>query len=435
MIDHLGAVLRAHAAGAAVGMTSVCSAHPLVLAAAMREARESGAFLLVEATSNQVDQFGGYTGLRPADFRELVLRIADAESLPRDLVVLGGDHLGPNTWQGDDAGAAMAKAEQLVDAYVAAGYTKIHLDCSMPLGGDTTPLSDAIVAERAARLLVAAERSAAGAGTAGRVRYVIGTEVPVPGGAHETIDRLAVTPPAAARQTLEAHRSAFQAVGLGDVWPRVMALVVQPGVEFDHRRVVDYDPTGTTALQRVLDDEPGMVFEAHSTDYQQTEALTRLVHDHWAVLKVGPALTFALREGLFALAAIEEQLVPADRRSRLLEVVEERMLAAPDPWQRYYVGTADEQRIARRFSYSDRMRYVLPDPLVAAAIDLLLANLDGSGIPEALVSQYLPVQYGRIRSGLLDPAPRELLLDRVRDALRPYSAATSAADLPTGVAR
>ena len=210
---------------------------------------------------------------------------------------------------------------------------------------------------------------------------------------------------------------------------------MEQGEKFDHLRVVAYDSAAASELRTALDDEPDMVFEAHSTDYQQTEALTRLVHDHWAVLKVGPGLTFALREGLFALAAIEEQLVPADRRSRLLEVVEERMLAAPDPWQRYYVGTADEQRIARRFSYSDRMRYVLPDPLVVAAIDLLLANLDGSGIPETLVSQYLPVQYGRIRSGLLDPAPRELLLDRVRDALRPYSAATRAADLPTGVAR
>ncbi|WP_375387533.1 D-tagatose-bisphosphate aldolase, class II, non-catalytic subunit [uncultured Amnibacterium sp.] len=424
MTDHLGDVLRAHKAGEAVGVTSVCSAHPLVLAAAMRQAAADGTFLLVEATSNQVDQFGGYTGMRPADFRALVHRIAAEEGFPADAIVLGGDHLGPNTWQGEAEEPAMAKAEDLVRAYAAAGYTKLHLDCSMPLAGDSTPLADEVVAARAARLLAAAESAAPDPAA---VRYVIGTEVPVPGGAHETIDALAPTPPGAARATLAAHRSAFEAAGAAAAWPRIMALVVQPGVEFDHLRVVDYDPSRTAGLQRVLDGEPDMVFEAHSTDYQLVEGLTALVDDHWAVLKVGPGLTFALREGLFALAAIEDQLVPEADRSRLLDVIEQRMLAEPATWRRYYEGTEDEQRIARRFSYSDRLRYSLPDPEIEAAVAALLANLTAAGIPEPLISQYLPEQYGRLRRGALTADPRELLLDRVRDALRPYSAACRAA--------
>ncbi|GAA4741657.1 D-tagatose-bisphosphate aldolase, class II, non-catalytic subunit [Amnibacterium soli] len=424
MTDHLDAVLRAHKAGRAAGTTSVCSAHPLVLAAAMRQAAEDGGFLLVEATSNQVDQFGGYTGMRPGDFRALVARIADEEGFPQDALVLGGDHLGPNTWQGEPEAPAMAKAEDLVRAYAAAGYTKLHLDCSMPLQGDAAPLADEVVARRAARLLAAAEEAAPDASA---LRYVIGTEVPVPGGAHETIDALAPTPPDAARATLAAHRAAFEAVGHGDAWSRILALVVQPGVEFDHLRVFDYDPDHTRDLQHVLDDEPDMVFEAHSTDYQLVEGLTALVHDHWAVLKVGPGLTFALREALFALAAIEDQLVPEGERSHLLDVIEQRMLAEPSRWERYYEGDADEQRIARRFSYSDRMRYSLPDPAIEAARERLFANLEGTGIPEPLLSQYLPAQYARVRRGLLASNPRELVLDRVRDALRPYSTACGAA--------
>ncbi|RIX28854.1 D-tagatose-bisphosphate aldolase, class II, non-catalytic subunit [Amnibacterium setariae] len=427
MTDHLGAVLRAHKAGRAVGITSVCSAHPLVLAAAMRQASADGAPVLIEATSNQVDQFGGYTGMRPTDFRDLVHGIAAEEGFPIDRVVLGGDHLGPNTWQGEAEESAMAKAEDLVRAYAAAGYTKLHLDCSMPLAGDATPLTDEVVAVRAARLLAAAEDAAPDPSA---VRYVIGTEVPVPGGAHETIDALAPTPPDAARATLAAHRAAFDAVGAGAVWPRIMALVVQPGVEFDHLRVFDYDPSRTAALQHVLDDEPYAVFEAHSTDYQLEEGLTALVRDHWAVLKVGPGLTFALREGLFALAAIEDQLVPAADRSDLLEVVEQVMQDDPGRWQRYYEGTADEQRIARRFSYSDRMRYYLPQPRIEEAVDRLLSNLAGAGVPEPLLSQYLPAQYARVRRGELVNDPHALLLDRVRDALRPYSAAARTSDLP-----
>jgi D-tagatose-1,6-bisphosphate aldolase subunit GatZ/KbaZ len=428
MTDHLGLALRAHKAGRPVGVTSVCSAHPLVLAAAMRQAAHDGTFLLIEATSNQVDQFGGYTGMRPADFRDLVHRIADQEAFPHDGLVLGGDHLGPNSWQTEPEASAMAKAEDLVRAYAAAGYTKLHLDCSMPLTGDALPLSDEVVAARAARLLVAAEEAAPDPGA---VRYVIGTEVPVPGGAHETIDALAPTPAAAARATLAAHRSALERVSAGHAWPRILALVVQPGVEFDHVRVVDYDPTRTHELQHVLDDEPDMVFEAHSTDYQLVEGLTALVRDHWAVLKVGPGLTFALREALFALAAIEDQLVPVPERSRLLDVIEERMLAEPARWERYYEGDADEQRIARRFSYSDRMRYSLPDPAIEAARQRLFANLERTGIPEPLLSQYLPEQYGRVRRGRLAATPFDLALDRVRDALRPYATAGGSAPADT----
>lgn len=428
--DPIATTIRRHRAGGGGGLPSICSAHPVVLAAAARQAVTDGSVLLVEATSNQVDQFGGYTGMRPADFRELVARIVADEGLPADRLVLGGDHLGPNRWQRDDAQLAMANAVDLVTAYVEAGYTKIHLDCSMPLTGDPSPLDDATVAGRAARLLDAAERAAAGTALAGRIRYVIGTEVPVPGGAAHAIDTLAPTPPDAARATLTAHREAFAAAGHPDVWPRVMALVVQPGVEFDALRVVDYDPAGTTALRRVLDDEPDLVFEAHSTDYQLPENLAALVRDGWAVLKVGPGLTFALREALFALSVIERELVPEAERADLPAVVERRMLAEPGQWERYYPGTADEQRIARRYSYSDRLRYYWPDPEIAAAEERLLTNLERTGLPLPLISQVLPDQYLRVRRGELAPEPRELVIDKVRDALRPYAAACR--PLPNG---
>jgi D-tagatose-1,6-bisphosphate aldolase subunit GatZ/KbaZ len=245
--------------------------------------------------------------------------------------------------------------------------------------------------------------------------------VPVPGGAHEVLTTLTPTEPAAALATLQAHREALAALGLESVWPRIAALVVQPGVEFDHVRVIDYDREGTATLRHVLDDEPDMVFEAHSTDYQLAERLRELVEDHWAVLKVGPGLTFALREALFALAHIEEHLVPAGRRSTLIDVIEQRMLAAPASWSDYFDGDEDEQRVARRFSYSDRMRYYWPDPAILHAEARLYENLEELRIPLPLLSQYLPAQYLRVRHGELVPNPRELVIDKVRDALRAYS--------------
>ncbi len=423
MTDHLWNTIRDHKSGRPVGIYSVCSAHPTVLEAALLQAAADGSYVLIEATSNQVDQFGGYTGMRPSDFRDFVFEIADRLGFPRERIVLGGDHLGPNRWQKLPGEEAMANAEVLVAAYVRAGYTKIHLDCSMSCADDPVPAGDELVAERTARLMRVAEDAAAEAGLGASILYVIGTEVPVPGGAHETLSRLRPTSPQAARTTLEQHRAALAARGLSAVWPRIIALVVQPAVEFDHLQVIDYVHEATAELRAVLDDEGGIVFEAHSTDYQRPEELRQLVEDHWAILKVGPGLTFAMREALFALAKVEDELVPEGSRSRLIEVIDERMLENPGYWENYYEGDADEQRIARRFSYSDRLRYYWPDPQIALAEARLYENLSAIPIPPPLISQFLPEQYTRVRAGELAADPRSLVIDRVRDCLRPYALA------------
>jgi len=415
--------IERHKLGEPVGVTSVCSAHPLVLEAAVLQARDTGGYVLVEATSNQVDQTGGYTGMRPGDFRELVHGIAVRCRLPLDRVVLGGDHLGPNRWRSLPAEEAMKQAEVLVEAYAAAGFTKLHLDCTFSCVDDPTPITDDLAADRAARLIRVAEETVTSQGVVSELRYVIGTEVPVPGGAHEALGELQPTTRDAARATLQRHHQAVTELGLDHVWPRIMALVVQPGVEFDHLRVVDYQRERTWELRQVLDDEPHMVFEAHSTDYQTTGALTALVEDHWAVLKVGPGLTFALREALFALAAIEAELIAPADQSHLPEVVERRMLEEPSQWEGYYPGSSDQQRLARRYSYSDRLRYYWPDQEVHAAQERLLTNLEAVDLPLPLVSAYLPEQYARIRRGELAAQPHELVIDHVRDVLRDYTRA------------
>jgi hypothetical protein len=84
----------------------------------------------------------------------------------------------------------MANADDLIKSYVAAGFKKIHLDCSMSCEGDPVPLTDAIVAERAARLAKIAEETCREQFGESDLVYVIGTEVPVPGGAHETLTEL-----------------------------------------------------------------------------------------------------------------------------------------------------------------------------------------------------------------------------------------------------
>ncbi len=411
-----------HGGGPApAGVISVCSAHPMVVEAAMLHAAAAGTTVLIEATCNQVNHQGGYTGLTPAAFRDQVYGIADQAGFPRRRVVLGGDHLGPNPWRHLPAGVALAEAEAMVAAYVAAGYEKIHLDTSMGCQGEPEHLPDSVTAERAARLAVVAQAAATGAGTA--LRYVIGTEVPVPGGAVEEIEHLEVTRPDAVAATLEAHRGAFAAAGAQAAFEAVIAVVVQPGVEFDDRNVVVYQPGRAIELRAALGALPGLVFEAHSTDYQPLESLARLVADGFAILKVGPGLTFALREALYALDDIATVLSPAWSEHSLVAVMEKEMLEHPGYWQPYYRGTPDEQRVLRHFSYSDRTRYYWAAPRPQEAVGRLLDHLSKTTIPEPLISQFLPTLYPRVTSGALVPTPRALVLEAVRDVLSVYAEA------------
>jgi D-tagatose-1,6-bisphosphate aldolase subunit GatZ/KbaZ len=409
-----------HKQGHARGVTSLCSAHPIVIEASLRHARRTGqAFALFEATCNQVNQDGGYTGMTPAGFVEFVHAIADRVGFDRARIALGGDHLGPNPWTALSADAAMDKAETMVAAYVAAGFRKIHLDCSMACSGDPDPLPEAEIVRRAVRLCRAAETAHAQAGGEAPV-YVIGTEVPVPGGATESIEGLALTTPQDALATIDAHRQAFAAAGLESAWQRAIASVVQPGVEFDHHSVIDYRSDAARSLSQAIETVPGMVFEAHSTDYQTRGALRSLVRDHFAILKVGPGLTFALREALWALDAIEREWIQAPRRANLRQVAIARMRKQPGHWRRYYHSEGDGLAIDLQYSLSDRIRYYWPDPAIEQARRQLFDNLRENPPPISLISQFLPHALLALRTGTAANDPLSLAMAHIGAVLDDY---------------
>lgn len=411
--------------GKAQGIYSVCSAHPLVIEAAIEQAIADNTTVLIEATANQVNQFGGYTGMLPADFNKFVMGIASKLSFPLENVILGGDHLGPVCWTSEPPENAMEKARELIRQYVAAGFKKIHLDCSMSCAGDPTPLNDDIIAGRAADLCSVAEKTAISHFGKSDLIYIVGTEVPVPGGTNEAVLKVEVTKPKDALVTLQKHRAAFIDAGLGDVWPRVKGLVVQPGVEFSHTSVVQYNREDAKALTALISDVDHIVFEAHSTDYQKPENYSQLVEDHFAILKVGPQLTFALREALFALSYIEDNLIAEKDRSSLRDVCEDRMMAEPKHWAKYYQGNEAEQKFFRQFSYSDRIRYYWPDKAIVAAVDKMFANLKSTVIPLPLISQFLPEQYWGVVKGDLKNTPKDLVKARIRQVTNTYARACS----------
>jgi D-tagatose-1,6-bisphosphate aldolase subunit GatZ/KbaZ len=425
--NFLDGILLARKNGQTRGITSICSTHPWVLKAALSRAGSGVAAptpgpVLIESTCNQVNQFGGYTGLTPAGFMAYVRALARETDFPLERLILGGDHLGPGVWKDEPAATAMQKAADLLRSYVQSGYTKIHLDASMRLGDDdpSRPLDVELVARRTAWLAQAAERACADLGMDCSLRYVIGSEVPIPGGATAHESAVSLTQVEDARRTLELMQAAFTAEGLGSAWERVIALVVQPGVEFGDDFVLDYHPAAARGLAEFISTLP-LVYEAHSTDYQKRENLRALVRDGFAILKVGPALTFAFREAVFALVNMEDELFPDGKRSHLVEVLQEVMTRRPEYWQPYYPGDGSAQRLKRLFSLSDRIRYYWSDPQVQSALERLLQNLHQKPLPPALLGQFMPERLERLLAEQIEITPEALILDQINSVLEDYA--------------
>jgi D-tagatose-1,6-bisphosphate aldolase subunit GatZ/KbaZ len=415
-----------------VGSYAVCSSHPQVIDAAIRLAIEDNSVLHIESTSSQVNQFGGYSGHTPGQFSHYVKSAAERAGLPANRVLLGGDHLGPFPWRTEKADSAMEKACELVRSCVRAGYQKVHLDPSMPcaddhIAGGKAGVDERTIAARAAILCEAAEKAARDLhGVVPQLVYVIGTEVPAPGG--EDIDAHGPTVTAAddVHRTLELFHQTFQKRGLASAWERVVALVVQPGVDFGAESIFDYDASRACALSTALSSHAGIVYEAHSTDYQSPSALAQMVKDHFAILKVGPWLTFAFREAVLALSNIEQELFKTRSRnqfSQVREALEDAMMRNPAHWRPYYKGDKEQVRRNLIYGYSDRCRYYWHESTVREELTRLMSTLDTCSIPLPLISQYLPEEYEAIRSGRIQPIAEQVIDEHIGQVLRLYATA------------
>ena len=416
--------------GIKCGIPSYCSANELVLEIALRRAKMLNQPVLIEATANQVNQYGGYTGMLPKDFYKLVLDMAAAIDLPEQMVILAGDHLGPLTWQNLPEAEAMEKSIELVYQYTRAGFTKIHLDTSMKVADDAEGLlSTEVIARRGATLYKAAikgyEELKAEKPEAIRPVFVIGSEVPIPGGAQEAEDSLAVTSVEAFKDTVATYKRVWEEEGVGTGMEDVIAVVVQPGVEFGDDQVFLYDHDAATELCEALKEFPEVCFEGHSTDYQSAKCLKAMVEDGIAILKVGPALTYGLREALFSMSFMENELVPAEERSNFIDVLENTMLANPGNWQKHYHGDEKQLHLARKYSFSDRARYYIGQPEVLEAMNKLFANLNTYKIPLNMLHQYMPLTYAKVRDGELPLDAKELAMDGVTNFMLDYEYAVT----------
>lgn len=414
-------VVRLQKEGKQVGIYSACTSSEIVLRACMERAKETSSVLLIEATANQVDQYGGYTGMKPADFMKFIQRLAGEEGIPMSQIILGGDHLGPLTFTRYNEDKAMAEARELIRQFVLAGFTKIHLDTSMKVASDDpdTRLSDEVISRRGAELAQVAEDSYKELlktnPNAVHPVYIVGSEVPIPGGSQQSVDTgLQVTKVEDFKNTVSIFEKSFHEHGLDEAWNQVVGFVVQPGVEEKDAGCTPYDRSKAVDLMASIKEYPNFVFEGHSTDYQTKYALRELVEDGVGILKVGPGLSFAAREGLFALAYAEKEVFAdqPEKQSHFMEVLDAAMVANPVYYQKHYHGTPAEIAYRRKFSFSDRSRYYMPTEEVRKAQEVLFNNFK-DGVPLGVLSQFMPLEYTKVRESRLHNDPLSLVKDRV----------------------
>lgn len=431
MIHQMKDIVKRYKSGENVGIFSVCCSNQYVIEAAMQKLLNKNISLLVEATANQVDQFGGYTGMKPKEYVKYIYSIADKVGFPKERIILGGDHLGPLTWRTINPREAMENAKNLIREYVLAGFSKIHIDTSMPLNGDfeNEIFDDSLIANRASVLCKVAEEAYLELkeknDEAMHPVYIIGSEVPIPGGAQVEEEEAGpkVTSVKGFKNTVETFKKAFESFGVGDAWQYVIGVVVQPGVEFSSDYVWEYNREEAKDLIDELKNYPQLIFEAHSTDYQTPRALKEMVEDGFIILKVGPALTFGFREGIFALNHIENELLKYDENvelSNFIEVLDFSMIKNPKDWVHHYSGTGEKIKLERKYSLSDRARYYMPKDEVNFALEKLMNNLEGIEIPMTIISQFMHEQYKKVREGVLKPIAKELLKDRIGEYLDDY---------------
>lgn len=371
MEDYLRKIVKMQKAGEPVGIYSACTGNEIVLEACMRHAKETGTVLLIESTANQVDQYGGYTGMKPADFVQMCEKLSECVGLPMDRIILGGDHLGPLTFAHYEEKKAMEEAEELIRQYVMAGFTKIHIDTSMKVASDDPEerLSDEIIARRGAVLAKTAEdaykKLKKERPDAPHPVYIVGSEVPIPGGSQDEVDTgVQVTKVSDFQATVKAFQKAYEDQGLKDAWKYVIAVVVQPGVEEKDSGCTEYVREKAVNLMNAIKDHP-------------------------------------------------------EKQSYFMEALDSAVQENPKYYQSHYHGSAAEVAYKRKYSFSDRCRYYYNVPEVEAAIEKLFDNFR-DGVPLGLLDQFMPIQYTKVRTGMLENNPKTLVMDRICNCIDEY---------------
>ena len=253
---------------------------------------------LIESTSNQVNQHGGYTKKNPKIFVKEILNLKKKIGFNSKNFFLGGDHLGPLPWKHKKKSIAIKNSISLINEYLDQNYCKIHIDTSIRCKDDKY-IDNEKVLNRSNEIL-----------NNFRIKkkikkkfLVLGTEVPLAGSG----DNKKLIPTNKKQISTEVLniKKMFKKIGLKN---KFFGLVIEPGMKYGHSTIKKPNFTNF-ADKRNISIKNNFFYEAHSTDYQPNEVLKQLVKNNFKFLKVGPELTYNYSRSLFFMENIEKKKI------------------------------------------------------------------------------------------------------------------------------
>jgi len=417
-------IMEANRGGERKGIYAVESQNPTVQEAYLRQALGDGSPALFEICAEMLDLHGQSGKILPDDFIANVKRSAGKTGFPRDRLFFGVNDLSPSLWKDESIESALKKTRAFISALISLGFNKLGIHAAIPLKGDLADqqLSQEVIIAREAALYQAAEGAAAALPDEEKPLYVIDLH---PGqGMTEDQDNMAHKEDV--KIAIDRFAETAVAAGLPEMRERLLAVRIILGAGYNSEKVI---PFGSSLLKElggcVYGDKP-VLLEALRTDFQPQMILDQLVDNHFAILSVGPELTYTMREVLFSMAMMENETMlgkPGVYLSNFIIELDRAMQSAPQHWEKYYSGNGFEQMIARKYSLYDRSRFYWEDKNVRKMKKRLFDNLIKYPIPLTVMRQFMPRQYERVAAGELENKPDALVMDAVRHALCRYSRA------------
>ena len=258
------------------GITLLCISpiSPEVIHAGLLSAKNKAKPLVFIASLNQVDIDGGYTGLTPRKFKELINNLRKELNIESP-IILEADHVGP--WLKDDHVYKRLNYEdslnlvmKSIEEIIRAGYDIIHIDTTIDLESPTGYSSIDTAVDRTINLIEYAENIAKSFGV--EISYEVGSDrwkLASPLMFEEFLRKLTDKIKAINRNVL--NKIIFSVADVG--------LEVKPGNRIDPNSIINY-----VEIARKYD----TYLKIHSGDYlENPEVLPRL---GVGGLNIGPML-------------------------------------------------------------------------------------------------------------------------------------------------
>ena len=358
-------------------LPSLCTSNLDVLKTAIYFCKKKNFPILIESTSSQVNQQGGYSGKKPKDFFYSVNKIAKKINFPKKNLHIGGDHLGPLPWKNLSSKIALHNSIRLINDCLKSNYSKIHIDTSIKCSSDKVLTSQEIFLITKTILNKIKKNK-----KLRKAFLVIGTEVPLSGGNDKS--KLKLTSKSQIFHDVEK----FKRIRIGN---KPFGLVIEPGMKFMHYTILS-PKFKNFKKKKLISKRFNFVFEAHSTDYQSLSCLKNLVKNNFKFLKVGPELTFYMTRALFFMEELEKKYF-SKNKSNIKQKIFIEMMQNKKHWNSYYSGRKKFLKKLILNSRLDRIRYYLNKEKIEKSKKILEENinkLDKNLIKKILIKKKLP---------------------------------------------